>query len=298
MSEPQHPAPFGGHTGNQPGGQPDGQAMSGGAASSGVQAGSLESIAAVGARLMQLREAKGWSIDDVSARLKVSPQKLRLLEAGDLSHLPDRTFAAGIVRSYAKMLGADPAPFTAALRRARRTGRTESHVAGVVRERIAARTRVGAARRFGAPPLVAVGRRGGHRGRDRARDVAYGRRFRRVARAPEGERQWHGGVERGRHERGVVGRDTRRGGCSEHRRGVVAGRDRDCGGRRGRPADAASARHQRAARVVVGDCCRSGRERRRAGGLGTRGGGCGPDAGPGPRIGAGVSRARAETRSK
>ncbi|CDY75575.1 FIG021952: putative membrane protein [Caballeronia glathei] len=118
MSEPQHPAPFGGHTGNQPGGQPDGQAMSGGAASSGVQAGSLESIAAVGARLMQLREAKGWSIDDVSARLKVSPQKLRLLEAGDLSHLPDRTFAAGIVRSYAKMLGADPAPFTAALRRA------------------------------------------------------------------------------------------------------------------------------------------------------------------------------------
>lgn len=67
---------------------------------------------------MQLREAKGWSIDDVSARLKVSPQKLRLLEAGDLSHLPDRTFAAGIVRSYAKMLGADPAPFTAALRRA------------------------------------------------------------------------------------------------------------------------------------------------------------------------------------
>jgi cytoskeleton protein RodZ len=77
----------------------------------------LESIAAVGARLAQLRTAKGWSIDDVSARLKVSPQKVRSLEAGDLSHLPDRTFAAGIVRSYAKMLGADPAPFTQVLRR-------------------------------------------------------------------------------------------------------------------------------------------------------------------------------------
>jgi cytoskeleton protein RodZ len=117
MSEPQHPTPFGSRTGNPSGREPDGEALAGQAASSGNQAGSLESIVAVGARLAQLRTAKGWSIDDVSARLKVSPQKVRSLEAGDLSHLPDRTFAAGIVRSYAKMLGADPAPFTQALRR-------------------------------------------------------------------------------------------------------------------------------------------------------------------------------------
>lgn len=118
MSEPQHPTPFGSQTGSHSGNQPDGEALAGATASSGNLAGSLESIVAVGARLAQLRTAKGWSIDDVSARLKVSPQKVRGLEAGDLSHLPDRTFAAGIVRSYAKMLGADPAPFTQAMRRA------------------------------------------------------------------------------------------------------------------------------------------------------------------------------------
>jgi cytoskeleton protein RodZ len=67
--------------------------------------------------LTQLRESKGWTIEDVSTRLKVSPVKLRALEAGDVSQLPDTTFALGVVRSYAKMLGVDPAPFSQALRR-------------------------------------------------------------------------------------------------------------------------------------------------------------------------------------
>ncbi|SAL68018.1 XRE family transcriptional regulator [Caballeronia peredens] len=117
MSEPQHPTPFGSHTGDRSGSQLDGQPGAEGAASNAGQAGNLDSIQAVGARLAQLRQAKAWSIDDVSARLKVSPPKLLALEAGDISHLPDRTFAAGIVRSYAKILGADPAPFTRAFRR-------------------------------------------------------------------------------------------------------------------------------------------------------------------------------------
>ncbi len=123
MSEPQHPTPFGAHKSGQsggqagalPGSQPENAAS---AMPGGIQAAGLESVAAVGARLSQLREAKNWSIDDVSARLKVSPQKLRGLESGDLSLFPDRNFAAGIVRSYAKIMGADPAPFTAALRQA------------------------------------------------------------------------------------------------------------------------------------------------------------------------------------
>jgi cytoskeleton protein RodZ len=117
MSEPQHPTPFGSHTGNRSGSQHDGQAGAEGAASGSSQAGPLDSVQAVGARLAQLRQAKAWSIDDVSARLKVSPPKLLALEAGDISQMPDRTFAAGIVRSYAKILGADPAPFTQAFRR-------------------------------------------------------------------------------------------------------------------------------------------------------------------------------------
>ncbi len=78
-----------------------------------------DSPAMIGARLAQLRESKGWSIEDVSARLKVSPNKLRALEAGNLSQLPDTTFALGVVRSYSKMLGTDPAPYTQALRRER-----------------------------------------------------------------------------------------------------------------------------------------------------------------------------------
>jgi cytoskeleton protein RodZ len=112
MSEPQHPHPQdpGTHEGHPA------PAAARPAAQPAAQTG-LDSLAAVGARLAQLREAKNWSLDDVSARLKVSSAKLRALEAGDVSQLPDTTFALGVVRSYAKMLGADPAPFTQALRR-------------------------------------------------------------------------------------------------------------------------------------------------------------------------------------
>ncbi|SMG10294.1 helix-turn-helix domain-containing protein [Paraburkholderia susongensis] len=111
MSEPQHPQP------HDTGTNEDHPAPVARAVVQPVVQPALDSLAAVGARLTQLREAKGWTIEDVSARLKVSVVKLGALEAGDISHLPDTTFALGVVRSYAKMLGADPAPFTAALRR-------------------------------------------------------------------------------------------------------------------------------------------------------------------------------------
>ena len=111
MSEPQHPQPQDADT-NEGHPVPLARTMVQSIAQPG-----MDSLAAVGARLTQLRESKGWTIDDVSARLKVSATKLRALESGDISHLPDTTFALGVVRSYAKMLGADPAPFTQALRR-------------------------------------------------------------------------------------------------------------------------------------------------------------------------------------
>ncbi|QQC64266.1 helix-turn-helix domain-containing protein [Paraburkholderia ginsengisoli] len=111
MSEPQHPQP---HDTDTNEGHPAPVAR---AVVQPVVQSNLDSLAAVGARLTQLRESKGWSIEDVSARLKVSVIKLQALESGDISHLPDTTFALGVVRSYAKMLGADPTPFTQALRR-------------------------------------------------------------------------------------------------------------------------------------------------------------------------------------
>ncbi|UUM22011.1 helix-turn-helix domain-containing protein [Mycoavidus sp. SF9855] len=70
-----------------------------------------------GEQLAQLRQAKGWLIEDVSARLKVPVAKMRALEAGELEHLPEVTFAIGIMRSYAKILGTDPQPLVDALRR-------------------------------------------------------------------------------------------------------------------------------------------------------------------------------------
>jgi len=72
----------------------------------------------VGARLAQLRTQRGMSLEDVSSRLKVAVVKLKALEGGDLSRLKDVTFALGVVRSYAKILGADPEPMVRVLRRA------------------------------------------------------------------------------------------------------------------------------------------------------------------------------------
>lgn len=117
MSEPQLPQREGTQTnGGRSGAMfSEASATPGGGEAAGVV--SFGSLAAAGARLVQLREGRGWSTEDVSARLKVPTAKLRALEAGDVSGFPGTTFALGVVRSYAKMLGVHPAPFVQALRR-------------------------------------------------------------------------------------------------------------------------------------------------------------------------------------
>jgi hypothetical protein len=164
MSEPQHPQPQDTDA-NEGHPAPVARAVVQPVVQPGLA--SLDSLAAVGARLTQLRESKGWTIEDVSARLKVSVTKLRALESGDISHLPDTTFALGVVRSRSHAVH----PGFASREGRARAGSVD---AGFVRQGFAARPRIAVARRQRAKkPLVAMGHCGGDRRGDRARHVAY-----------------------------------------------------------------------------------------------------------------------------
>ncbi|PLP97289.1 RodZ domain-containing protein [Cupriavidus pauculus] len=61
----------------------------------------------IGAQLKEAREAQRLSLEDVGARLKVAPNKLVAIEAGDVSSLMDVTFAKGVMRAYARTLQID-----------------------------------------------------------------------------------------------------------------------------------------------------------------------------------------------
>ena len=68
----------------------------------------------VGGQLRSAREAKGLSIDDVSAALKLSPRQVQDLEANEWSRLP-KTIIRGFVRNYARHLDLDAARLMAGL---------------------------------------------------------------------------------------------------------------------------------------------------------------------------------------
>jgi len=69
----------------------------------------------VGPSLRRLREAQGWSMSDVSARLKFSVRQIDALENERWDDLPKGLSLRGLVRSYARMLGADADALLAAL---------------------------------------------------------------------------------------------------------------------------------------------------------------------------------------
>ncbi len=71
----------------------------------------------VGARLKAERERQGLSVGDVGQRLKFAPRQIEALESDHQGGLPGLTFVRGFVRSYAKLLGLDPAPLIATLER-------------------------------------------------------------------------------------------------------------------------------------------------------------------------------------
>ncbi|MEE9493206.1 MAG: RodZ domain-containing protein [Gammaproteobacteria bacterium] len=61
----------------------------------------------VGATLRTVREEQGLRVEEVSERLRLSPDVLLAIEAGDSEHLPATTFLRGYIRSYAKLLRLD-----------------------------------------------------------------------------------------------------------------------------------------------------------------------------------------------
>lgn len=64
--------------------------------------------AQIGAELRAVREQLGWSITELSVRLKIRTAQLEAIEAGDLAALPAPAYATGFIRAYADMIGLDP----------------------------------------------------------------------------------------------------------------------------------------------------------------------------------------------
>ena len=61
----------------------------------------------VGSALRTLRQSKGWSLDEVSSRIKFSTKQIEALENEAWADLPKGVSLRGLVRNYARLLGAD-----------------------------------------------------------------------------------------------------------------------------------------------------------------------------------------------
>jgi len=72
-------------------------------------------VESVGPSLRRLRKAKGWSIGDVSARVKFSVRQIDALENERWDELPEGLSLRGLIRGYARMLDADAEALIAAL---------------------------------------------------------------------------------------------------------------------------------------------------------------------------------------
>jgi len=59
----------------------------------------------MGQQLRLAREAAGWEVDAVAARLRMQKSLIRSLEEGDWSRLGASVFVRGHLRSYARLVG-------------------------------------------------------------------------------------------------------------------------------------------------------------------------------------------------
>ncbi|AZY49739.1 helix-turn-helix domain-containing protein [Bordetella avium] len=75
----------------------------------------LAQSGSVGEALRGLRQAKGWSLQEVSSRIKFSPRQIEALEQEQWDELPSGVSLRGLIRNYARLLGADGAAIVASL---------------------------------------------------------------------------------------------------------------------------------------------------------------------------------------
>lgn len=68
-----------------------------------------------GAQLTALREARGWTIEQVASQLNLAARQVHALETDNYAALPGMVIVRGFIRSYAKLLRADAAPILAAI---------------------------------------------------------------------------------------------------------------------------------------------------------------------------------------
>jgi len=66
-----------------------------------------------GSSWRECREAKGKTIGQVSAEIRIAHRYIEGIEEGNYTDFPERVFSAGFIRSYAKYLLQDPGPILA-----------------------------------------------------------------------------------------------------------------------------------------------------------------------------------------
>jgi cytoskeleton protein RodZ len=67
------------------------------------------SLPSVGTLLREAREVAEGDLEEISAALRIRPDHLRAIEAGDYAELPAPAYAIGFIRTYASLLGLDSA---------------------------------------------------------------------------------------------------------------------------------------------------------------------------------------------
>lgn len=72
-------------------------------------------VPSMGTSLKSLRESQGLSLEDVSSRIKFGSRQIRALEEERWEDLPKGVSLRGLVRNYARLLGADDVALVASI---------------------------------------------------------------------------------------------------------------------------------------------------------------------------------------